>query len=268
MWCTVFHRQIQQCPGWVSCHAALAQTVAANNLCTSYQAFNTNYHDTGLFGIIATADKTAAIDDLSWAIMHEVGGSLGHCIMSRTVQRVCRVASGCSRAAGRMSCKPMSHCPADHEAGVRGVGGGRHPGAQPAEGLHPVQHGRIRRCVTLLCARCTSRKLFETSDLHECHPTLPACDPAAAVAEDIGRGLLVYGRRIPKAEIFARLDAVNAETIKVNTAGSLPKHADVSLLPAASAPACGAACRLACYAVRRCDDAVCCAAGCGGAGGV
>ena len=56
--------------------------MAANNLCTSYQAFNTNYHDTGLFGIIATADKTAAIDDLSWAIMHEVSGSLGHCIRS------------------------------------------------------------------------------------------------------------------------------------------------------------------------------------------
>ena len=55
-----------------SCCAALAQTVAANNLCNSFQAFNTNYHDTGLFGIITTADKNAAIDDLSWAIMHEV----------------------------------------------------------------------------------------------------------------------------------------------------------------------------------------------------
>lgn len=35
------------------------------------------------------------------------------------------------------------------------------------------------------------------------------------MAEDIGRGLLVYGRRVPKAEIFARLDAVTAETVKV-----------------------------------------------------
>ncbi len=52
--------------------AALAQTVAANNLCNSYTAFNTNYHDTGLFGVIATAEKGAHIDDLSWAIMHEV----------------------------------------------------------------------------------------------------------------------------------------------------------------------------------------------------
>ena len=36
----------------------------------------------------------------------------------------------------------------------------------------------------------------------------------AGVAEDIGRQLLVYGRRIPKAEMFARIDAVNADTIK------------------------------------------------------
>lgn len=36
----------------------------------------------------------------------------------------------------------------------------------------------------------------------------------AGVAEDIGRQLLVYGRRIPKAEMFARIDAVDAATIK------------------------------------------------------
>lgn len=34
------------------------------------------------------------------------------------------------------------------------------------------------------------------------------------MAEDIGRQLLVYGRRIPKAEMFARIDAVDAGTIK------------------------------------------------------
>ena len=36
----------------------------------------------------------------------------------------------------------------------------------------------------------------------------------AGVAEDIGRQLLVYGRRIPKAELFARIDAVDEETVK------------------------------------------------------
>ncbi|GAB2280202.1 hypothetical protein Dimus_014843 [Dionaea muscipula] len=35
-----------------------------------------------------------------------------------------------------------------------------------------------------------------------------------AVAEDIGRQLLAYGRRIPLAELYARIDAVDASTIK------------------------------------------------------
>lgn len=50
--------------------------MAANKLCNSYTAFNTNYHDTGLFGIIATAEANAPHDDLAWAIMHEVGSTL------------------------------------------------------------------------------------------------------------------------------------------------------------------------------------------------
>ncbi len=36
-------------------HAALAQIMATNKLADSYSAFNTNYHDTGLFGVIASA---------------------------------------------------------------------------------------------------------------------------------------------------------------------------------------------------------------------
>lgn len=47
---------------------------------------------------------------------------------------------------------------------------------------------------------------------YPCIPHLPT--PIAAVAEDIGRQLLVYGRRIPKAELFARIDAVDADTIQ------------------------------------------------------
>ncbi len=39
-------------------------------------------------------------------------------------------------------------------------------------------------------------------------------DGTTGVAEDIGRNLLVYGRRIPKAELFARIDAVDAATVK------------------------------------------------------
>lgn len=39
-------------------------------------------------------------------------------------------------------------------------------------------------------------------------------DGTSPIAEDIGRQLLTYGRRIPFAELFARIDAVDASTIK------------------------------------------------------
>jgi len=37
---------------------------------------------------------------------------------------------------------------------------------------------------------------------------------SSTVAEEIGRQLLCYGRRIPRAEMFARIDAVSSESIK------------------------------------------------------
>jgi mitochondrial-processing peptidase subunit beta len=39
-------------------------------------------------------------------------------------------------------------------------------------------------------------------------------DSTTAVAEEIGRQLLVYGRRIPMAEWFARIDAVDVDAVK------------------------------------------------------
>lgn len=43
---------------------------------------------------------------------------------------------------------------------------------------------------------------------------LLAQDNPQSVAESIGRELLVYGRRIPRAELFARIDAVTADTVR------------------------------------------------------
>lgn len=37
---------------------------------------------------------------------------------------------------------------------------------------------------------------------------------SSAIAEDIGRQLLTYGRRIPRAEMFARIDAVTSDAVK------------------------------------------------------
>ncbi|GAB2216112.1 hypothetical protein Droror1_Dr00023880 [Drosera rotundifolia] len=39
-------------------------------------------------------------------------------------------------------------------------------------------------------------------------------DGTSPVAEDIGRQLLTYGRRIPFSELFARIDAVDVSTLK------------------------------------------------------
>lgn len=58
--------------------AALSQICSQNHLCNSFMAFNSNYHDTGLFGVYAVADKDSHVEDLAWAIMqvcvHSGGG--------------------------------------------------------------------------------------------------------------------------------------------------------------------------------------------------
>ncbi|XP_078437295.1 insulinase (Peptidase family M16) protein [Wolffia australiana] len=115
----------------------LVQRVAINDIADSIMAFNTNYKDTGLFGVYAIA-KPDCLDDLAYAIMYEV-----------------------SKLSYRVS-----------EADVT----------------------RARN------------QLKSSLQLH--------IDGTSAVAEDIGRQLLTYGRRLPIAELFARIDAVDASTVK------------------------------------------------------
>ena len=43
---------------------------------------------------------------------------------------------------------------------------------------------------------------------------LSQCDGTTAVCEDIGRQMLTYGRRIPLAEIDARIEAVTPSVLK------------------------------------------------------
>jgi len=116
----------------------IAPVAALNGVADSFMAFNTNYHDTGLFGLYAVADPNAGVDDLGWAMMKAVSG--------------------------------LAY------------------GADPAA---------VTRAKTAL----KSSLLF-------------AQDGPAGVAEDIGRQLLVYGRRIPKAELFARIDAVTPAVLQ------------------------------------------------------
>jgi processing peptidase subunit beta len=116
----------------------LAQRVAINGLCNSYMAFNTNYQDTGLFGVYATCEKNAPVDDLAWCIMREIS-------------KMC---------------------------------------------YNPLEEDVIRARNQLKAAILFSQ------------------DNLSGVTEDIGRQLLVYGRRIPKAELFARIDAVDVDAVK------------------------------------------------------
>jgi len=115
----------------------LAQRVGINEIAESMMAFNTNYKDTGLFGVYAVAEPDC-LDDLAYAIMYE---------LSKLCYRV-------------------------SEADV-----------------------------TRACNQLKSSLLLHM-------------DGTSPVAEDIGRQLLTYGRRIPYAELFARIDAVDASTVK------------------------------------------------------
>jgi hypothetical protein len=46
----------------------LAQRVAINKLANSFMAFNTNYQDSGLFGVYAVVGKDQSVDDLARAL--------------------------------------------------------------------------------------------------------------------------------------------------------------------------------------------------------
>jgi processing peptidase subunit beta len=52
--------------------SVLTQKIATDGLADAFMAFNTNYHDTGLFGVYAVTDRERS-PDLSWVIMNEVG---------------------------------------------------------------------------------------------------------------------------------------------------------------------------------------------------
>eukprot|EP00252_Welwitschia_mirabilis_P010746 TRINITY_DN2422_c0_g1_i1.p1 TRINITY_DN2422_c0_g1~~TRINITY_DN2422_c0_g1_i1.p1 ORF type:complete len:510 (-),score=61.71 TRINITY_DN2422_c0_g1_i1:822-2351(-) len=115
----------------------LARKVAENDLAESLMAFNTNYKDTGLFGVYMTSQGDT-LESLSKAIMHGLTS----------------FASEISEADVKRACSQLKSCLMLH------------------------------------------------------------VDGTSAVAEDIGRQFLTYGRRIPPAEFFARIDAVDLDTVK------------------------------------------------------
>ncbi|VFQ58474.1 unnamed protein product [Cuscuta campestris] len=115
----------------------LAQRISINEIAENMMAFNTNYKDTGLFGVYASA-KPDCLDDLAYSIMYE---------LSKLCYRVSE--ADVTRARNQLKSSLMLHI-----------------------------------------------------------------DGTSPVAEDIGRQLLTYGRRIPFSELFARIDAVDSSTVK------------------------------------------------------
>ncbi|RAL46809.1 hypothetical protein DM860_005088 [Cuscuta australis] len=115
----------------------LVQRISINEIAESVMAFNTNYRDTGLFGVLAVA-KPDCLDDLAYSIMYEIS-SLCYRVTDEDV----------TRARNQLKSSLLLHM-----------------------------------------------------------------DGTSQVAEDIGRQLLTYGRRIPFAELYARIDAVDASTVK------------------------------------------------------
>lgn len=72
----------------------------------------------------------------------------------------------------------------------------------------PIMEELVRNCFKVDAAQLENAKTtLKTSFLTQ-------LDGPTGVAEEIGRQLLVYGRRIPISEWFARIDAVDAEAIK------------------------------------------------------
>ncbi|MCD9641842.1 mitochondrial processing peptidase beta subunit [Datura stramonium] len=56
----------------------------------------------------------------------------------------------------------------------------------------------------------------------------PWLDGSGPTAEDIGRQLITYGRRIPYAELFSRIDSVDAGTIMKLQIALLTGYRDIS----------------------------------------
>lgn len=125
-------------PGGAHSSSSLVSTVAAEDIAHSLTTFNTQYSDTGLFGVYATAEPVG-MHDLAASIVESITGFAYH-----------------------------------------------------------VDDVRLEEAKNQL-------KMNMMSQL----------DGSTVICEDIGRQVLTYGRRMHPTEIVARIDAVDANAIKL-----------------------------------------------------
>merc|ERR1719263_824177 len=71
----------------------------------------------------------------------------------------------------------------------------------------------VMESLVRLCHKTTEEEV--TRARNQLKTTMVAhLDGSMAVSEDIGRQLLTYGRRLTPAEVFARIDAVDADAVR------------------------------------------------------
>ncbi|XWS30182.1 hypothetical protein CRYUN_Cryun24cG0095500 [Craigia yunnanensis] len=170
----------------------LAQRVGINEIAESMMAFNTNYKDTGLFGVYAVA-KPDCLDDLAYAIMYET---------TKLAYRVSEADVICARNQVVENDAIFSSCLIDTNFDI------------------------LTFCIVLRTSSSVPmvknqlpRSFWHSTLITYAESDAPSSlmlhiDGTSPVAEDIGRQLLTYGRRIPFAELFARIDAVDPSTIR------------------------------------------------------
>jgi processing peptidase subunit beta len=71
----------------------------------------------------------------------------------------------------------------------------------------------IMESMVRLCHKVTDEEVIRARNQLK-STMISQMDNASAIAEDIGRQLIVYGRRLTPAEIFARIDAVDAAAVR------------------------------------------------------
>jgi processing peptidase subunit beta len=86
--------------------------------------------------------------------------------------------------------------------------------------LFTLASGRLTmNCFVRMCHKVTDEEVARARTQLKSQ-MLSSLDGSSAVAEDIGRQLLTYGRRLTPAEIFSRIDAVDANAV-MNTAKTI-----------------------------------------------
>jgi|TARA_B110000977_G_scaffold67286_1_gene91380 processing peptidase subunit beta len=167
-------------PGAAHAGSPLAQALHANDLANSFMAFNTNYADSGLFGVHVSSDNKEHLDDAAFCVMQALRGLIYDPTLE-DVRVVFPKSNDCL-----MTCLPLQYVHPRVQDCLRTVYINRPTQDSPTDPF--LFQSQVTRA---------KQQLKSSLLLHYESST-------SAASEEIGRQLLTYGRRIPRAELFAR----------------------------------------------------------------